>query len=301
MSDWPLVAVRWGLYLDLGALFGLPAFARYGLPAAARMTAFSLRWPIVALSLSGLGLSAAGFLLMAAAMLGVGVTQVDRATLIMLLTDTGIGWAWTARVLALLAVLALALARRHWTMRYCRALVLPGGIAVASLAWTGHGAAGEGVRGTAQLLGDILHLLAASAWLGALIAFLLLVGRARDAESLYIARDALAGFARAGTAIVAVLILTGLLNGYILVGPERLGMLVTTDYGRLLLAKLGLFAAMLVLAAVNRWQLAPALQGDATPTTMARLQLSLGLEFSAILAVLAVVSWLGTLAPPASL
>ncbi|MBT0671749.1 MULTISPECIES: copper homeostasis membrane protein CopD [Novosphingobium] len=301
MPDWLLVAVRWGLYLALGGLFGLPAFSIYGSPRVARATALTPRLPVIALSGIGIALSAAAILLMTAAMSGVGIMAIDRETLTMILTQTSIGWAWIARIVGLFAILLLALPARRWTHFHNWCSTVLAAIAVASLAWTGHGAAGDGALGTAQLVGDIIHLLAASAWTGALVAFLMLMSTARDSEALAVAHAALTGFARAGTIIVGLLIATGLLNLYILVGPDRLLALGASDYGRLLLAKLALFGLMLVLAAGHRWRLAPALSDDPGHSAIARLRMSLWLEFSAALAILAAVAYLGTLAPPASL
>ena len=56
-------------------------------------------------------------------------------------------------------------------------VTIAAGLALSALAWTGHGAAGEGAIGWAHLLADILHLIAAGAWVGALIGLMLLVVR----------------------------------------------------------------------------------------------------------------------------
>jgi copper resistance protein D len=66
-------------------------------------------------------------------------------------------------------------------------------------------------------------------------------------------------------------------------------------------AKLVLFAAMLSLAANNRWRLTPALKrtsvsGD-SEGSWTRLRISVALEGAAGATVLALVAWLGTLAP----
>src|SRR3546814_15811165 len=56
---------------------------------------------------------------------------------------------------------------------------------LSSLAWSGHGAATEGGAGMVHLGADILHLLAAGAWVGALAALLLMasqIGRATCRE-----------------------------------------------------------------------------------------------------------------------
>src|SRR3546814_11704396 len=66
---------------------------------------------------------------------------------------------------------------------------------------------------------------------------------------------ALAGFAGAGTLLVALIVLSGLVNGLILVGFDNVGELGTSLYGQLLVIKLVLFGGMLVLAASNRFRL----------------------------------------------
>jgi len=44
-----------------------------------------------------------------------------------------------------------------------------GAAAVAALAWAGHAGATQGGQGEIHVVADALHLLAASAWLGALV------------------------------------------------------------------------------------------------------------------------------------
>lgn len=68
-----------------------------------------------------------------------------------------------------------------------------GGLAAASFAWTGHGGIGAGVLGPAHLLADIIHLLAATAWIGALPVLALLALDHRDPAS---AASALRDFSR---------------------------------------------------------------------------------------------------------
>ncbi len=60
-----------------------------------------------------------------------------------------------------------------------------------------------------------------------------------------------------GTLVVVVIIVSGLTNAWLLVGPANVQRLPATLYGRLLIAKLVLFAAMLALAALNRFRLVP--------------------------------------------
>jgi putative copper resistance protein D len=176
------------------------------------------------------------------------------------------------------------------------------GAALATLAWGGHGTATEGPMGNVHLAADIAHILAAAAWFGALVAFFWLLFRPGldlgDAAAL---RAALARFSKTGSCLVAAIILTGLVNFWVLVGIDNLGALFTTLYGQLLLAKLALFAAMIGLAATNRFRLTPALGRalieERPERAIAALRISLTLETGFMLAILALVAWLGTLEP----
>ena len=114
----------------------------------------------------------------------------------------------------------------------------------------------------------------------------------------------LKGFSVAGSIIVALVLGSGLVNSWMLVGPQNMLSLHATLYGQLLIAKLFLFAIMLALAATNRFTLTPALeralQGGGTYRARRRLQISLIIELSLAAAIIGLVAWLGTLEPPVS-
>ena len=176
-----------------------------------------------------------------------------------------------------------------------------GATALGSLAWTGHGAAGEGTSGIVQLIADVVHLLAAGAWFGALVGLGSMVWARRDTATTV---RALEKFALVGTIIAVSVVGSGLVNGLYLVG-SNLARLPFTQYGQLLLFKIALFGAMLGLAALNRFRLTPALRANSsdgrTYPARERLQLSLILELSLAAAILGLVAWLGTLEPPMSM
>lgn len=305
MTDWPLIAVRFALYADLALLFGLPLFGLL-LPDTGARRAFAgplLRWTIAVLAMGGIGLSCLGLALNAAAMAGLPLSGVDRSMLSMLVGGTALGTAWKARIAACALALAGQILRRSPATLYALN-ALGGAVALATLAWSGHGAATEGALGWLHLGSDIVHLIAAGAWIGAIAALLLLARRGRTERDhlrlTYIASDR---FSATGTLLVGTILFTGIINGYVLVGPANLLALPAGPYGRLLLLKLLLFVGMLCLAAANRFRLTPALgrqlAGDAT-SRLATLRRSLTTEFLAAVAILALVAWLGTLAPPAS-
>ena len=113
------------------------------------------------------------------------------------------------------------------------------------------------------------------------------------------------GFSLVGTIIVALLILTGTVNGWFLVGPGNIASLGQSTYGLLLIAKLLLFAGMLGLAALNRYRLTPALaqaiEEEDAPRAQALLRASLVVEGGLAIVILGLVAWLGTLSPPMSM
>jgi putative copper resistance protein D len=103
-----------------------------------------------------------------------------------------------------------------------------------------------------------------------------------------------------------LLVLTGLVNSWFLIGPERVASIAGNLYGQLLVAKLVLFGLMLALAASNRFRLTPTLgsaleTGQPSVAAMSALRRSLLIETGLGLALIGVVAVMGTLPPPASL
>lgn len=305
MLEEQLIAARWGLYLNLGLLFGLPLFALFTGRDRDAAT-LPLRVPMAILAFAGLLLSAWSFVIMTASMMGAPLFSLDSATLRMVLAETNVGWAFIARMFALLTVMALAISSQARGRAALAGMTLVAGVALASLVWHGHGVATEGLLGTVHLVSDIVHLLAASAWIGALAAFLWATGASyrKTLEALETAHVALVGFATSGSIIVGLIVLTGIVNSAILVGPENVWALGASSYGRLLMIKLALFVVMLALAATNRFRLTPALRagidGGETDAAVVRLRRSLWLEVGAGILILIIVAWLGTLPPPAT-
>jgi putative copper resistance protein D len=219
---------------------------------------------------------------------------------------TGMSFGKSSLVRAVIAgvfIGALALVRpgrAGWWMA-----ALAGGVICASFAWMGHGAATKGAGGLLHLTSDVLHTLAASVWIGALVAFLILLATDRpNSEGVREAlHKALHGFSGIGAALVAVLVATGLINSWFVIGLDGVGRVWTSAYGQLLTLKLALFGLMIVLAAANRFHLTPRLgaalgkQGS-TEDAIVALRKSLAWETGISIVVLALVAWFGTLAPP---
>jgi putative copper resistance protein D len=223
------------------------------------------------------------------------------------LLHTTFGHDWLIR-LVLAVLLASALCRlspeRAGRARWAVAALLAAAFA-AALVHSGHAAATAGWLGTVHRAADGLHLIAASAWVGGLLPLvLLLASTSRGEISLAVARDATLRFSMLGVISVGVLLVTGVMNGWVLVGG--MPALVGTDYGRLLLVKVALFLGMVVIAAVNRLRLTPRLVHAAGAATapakgdgVRALARNSVIEATLGLAILVVVGALGT-APPGS-
>lgn len=307
MADWPIIVIRFWLFLTLGALFGLSAFSLYGLRTSERCTALALRTWLVASAILALLLSAVALALLASSMAGTPVWPIDRTAIAALLDQPGMGTAWKVRLLALLLAGGAALVAGGCRL-WLGVVALASGVALGTLAWAGHGAMDEGSVGWVHLAADILHLVAGGVWVGALLGLLLLVARpaARvDAAHLHLTHRALHGFGAVGTVVVGTIVVTGLVSGWLLVGFGNVAALGTTLYGRLLLAKLALFVAMLGLASFNRFRLTPAFGKSLAAAdhrgALGALRASLAVETGCIVAILALVAWFGTLEPPASM
>jgi copper transport protein len=166
-------------------------------------------------------------------------------------------------VTALLAALALLLGLASLRLRAAAArgvvalAVLGAGIALAA---SGHAsaAAPQALMRPAVFL----HAVSIAAWAGALLPLLSALGRADGAR-------ALDSFSRRIPAIVAVILVSGL--ALAIVQVETPDALVTTDYGRVLLIKLGFVAGLFGLAGWNRFRLSARVQtGDGAAATSLR-------------------------------
>lgn len=283
MSELFLVLLRFALYLDLMLVFGLGLF---GLYADSRL--LNLKPLLRRLAVLGLLLSVASMLSMTQAMSGAEDWPTLWMHLQLMLWQTELGWTWWLRIAALMLV---ALNTRMVT--------LFGGVALVTLAWTGHGVMHEGSLRLWHLLSDSAHLLAAAGWVGALAAFGLML-KSTTFQAVQVLAHALAGFERVGMVFVAVLIGTGVANYLFVVGPNLDG-ITGGAYAILLCLKLALFGLMLGLAALNRSHLTPLLQRSLTVgdhgAARKALRRSIALEFAAVVLVLGLVAWLGTLSP----
>jgi putative copper resistance protein D len=224
-------------------------------------------------------------------------------------SETRFGRACLWRVGLLLISLAVSFSiaglKSLWILQAVLATLV-----IATFAWTGHGAMDSGWPGAIHVAGDVLHLWVAGVWFGALVPLGMLVFGALRSDESADARAACHGlerFSAIGSAVIAVLILSGLMNSWFLIGVANWPASLTTSYGVALLIKLALFALMLGLATVNRFRLVPRLrhalqdqQDRGTSASLHALTTNLSIEIALAALVLLAVGVLGTLPPPIS-
>jgi copper resistance protein D len=242
----------------------------------------------------------------AESMSGEPLSELSRGVLWTVLAQTDFGNDWLARfVLACVlgGLFVHFLSAKGVTSFWLKATTASVAAAfVGTLAFAGHAIGGEGVEGLVHPVADVLHLVAAAAWVGGLVPLALLLKAAGpDPGSLPMARTATLRFSTLGIASVAVLAATGSVNTWYLVGS--INALLGTDYGRLLSAKIALFLVMVAIAAFNRLCLTPHLVPDASPAyvqrTLRQLRRNALIETTAGAMVIGIVAVLGIL-PPAS-
>lgn len=301
--DWGSVFLRFGLYADLMVLFGMPLFSLYALKNEERSIFPGRILPITISGsiLLGMVLSVASLVVMVKNMTGATDYQtIESHAFGMILGETYFGTAWISRMMALVISLIGVLRFRKEPAQGCIIISVGGTIALGSLAWGGHGAMDEGVRGFLHFTADILHLLAAGAWVGALASFLALAKQGSNEKHFAVLAKTSVGFATVGTVIVATLVVTGVINFYLIAGTN-LGLLFLSTYGILLLLKLALFAGMLMMAALNRYRLAPRIEAAVlsgnTHAACVALKRSLNIEFLLAVVILFLVAVFGLLSP----
>jgi putative copper export protein/mono/diheme cytochrome c family protein len=184
-------------------------------------------------------------------------------------------------------------------------LLLAAGLA-GSLAMTGHAAVTDAENGGfLHLVSDIAHLLAAAAWLGALVPLGLFLARfrsVRDPAAAAVLQRVVARFSVVGIASVATLLVSGSVNTWFLAGTVPA--LIGTPYGQWLLAKIALFLAMVAVAAFNKFRLTPRLSHVPKGSRARESRRALGLlarnaliETGLGTAVILIVGLIGTLPP----
>jgi putative copper resistance protein D len=305
-----LVAFRFLHYAALMVLFGVSLFPLYAYPSHfGDLPARLDRWLQLTLTTATFVALLSGIfclLFTVANMTDTLSGAFEWNELWSVLSETGFGEVWVARLALIALLLGVAGIRMVSVTRHPDrlTLVLCAGV-LASLAGVGHTRVNEGIARLIHMGADGAHLLAAGAWLGGLVALayiLAMACRPSSPDHSLDASNVLLRFSGMGYVAVAVLIGSGLLNSWFLVGS--FANLARTPYGQLLLVKLCLFAGMLALAALNRYWLLPSLLKEnaiGQPAAwLIRLRHHILGEQALGLFVILIVSVLGTMQPAIS-
>jgi putative copper resistance protein D len=213
---------------------------------------------------------------------------IDPDAIGAVLTDTAFGHAWAAHLVlaaALVAVVVLG-PRDRWAATAVASAAL-----LASLGLVGHSAMQSGVEGVLHRANHAVHLVAAGAWIGGLVPFVMCL-RAYERDDLRKdAVRAMAGFSFWGQLIVAAIVLTGVVN--IALTSHRAPIPLATPYRAFLVAKLIVVSIMILLALFNRFVLAPRLKTSANALTTLRAtsaaEVGLGCVVIALVSVFALL------------
>jgi putative copper resistance protein D len=302
-------AARWLQYAGAMILCGSPLFYLYSFePGEAPAGWVSWRWPFTLIRVAAIVTFVGAVAWLIGESLSISDSAVEAlspAALWLVLSGTRFGLACAVRMALLVLMLVVpSVIRRPRALWGVQAIL--GAAVTMSFAWTGHGAMGSGASGVWHLGFDLLHLLAAAVWLGALLPLANLVVsslRSRSAEEAGWTLRGLERFSSIGPLVIALLVLSGIGNSWFLIGPSHWRATYSTSYGVTLLVKIGLFGAMLMLAVRNRYWTTPRLRADLTArrdmrAAMANLRTSLLMETALGLLVVFAVSLLGTLEPP---
>ncbi|CAI8765135.1 copper resistance protein D [Pseudomonas sp. IT-347P] len=281
MSD-ALVLCRFVHFIAVLMLFGVwlfrPLLLKDEAPSVDRHVARLARWLTAVALVSGM----AWALLITASMAGSAAAAFDPDTVALVLGNTFFGqvWRWHLLINAVLLALLFTPWRSSMPLRLGFSALL-----LATLAPVGHGAMLDGLSGQLLILNQIVHLTCVAAWLGGLLLLVLILRQ--PTEPMH---EVLRRFSGIGYALVAGLLITGLINVRVLTGqwwPTPL----FSGFALILLIKALLVLGMLGLALFNRLRIEDCEQRVGT------LKRSVMLEWLLGIGAVAAVSLLGTLPP----
>lgn len=217
------------------------------------------------------------------------------ATIEAVLFETTFGAAWQWHLgFAALTLLAVLIPLGSMRFRAASVALFAGG-EVVSLAWAGHAVMHPGPL---PVLNQAVHLLATAIWLGSLPVLGFIAGQTRDSGNSSWAKllqRVLPRYSRAGIVAVAVILVTGCVNSWLLVA--RPSLLLETSFGNVLLVKITLFLLMVWVAIRNRLRLTPSIVAGGGCTSVGALWRSVAVEQLLGLGVILAVSVLGMLPP----
>ena len=240
--------------------------------------------------------------LMIQAVAVAGPASVDQllASAATIITSTRLGMDWVLRVAAICAAflfLNFPSTRKAWI-----GALANGGFLLLTTSLASHGAASSAYVPAVNLASDWLHLLAVSVWVGGLVHFALILTSANGMkQSRGVFAVLIRRFSSLAVLSVGVIGITGLYSLLLEVGS--LSALFSTGYGVLLLAKISLFAPMILLGAVNQFKVFNGLTSDTASShpesLLGRFNISLRTEVALGMIILVIMGILTASSPAA--
>ena len=232
-------------------------------------------------ALIGLAVLALRFGIRAARISGMGLSGAVDPMMLGFVWDSPLGAAAIWRGAGELLVVALLI----------RGIVgLSAGLIGALLIALSYTFVGHSLGDPRWLLASLLtlHLLAAAFWIGAFLPLRHAVGQPEGARLLH-------RFGNVASLTVALLVVVGLIFAWLMTGS--FSNLLSTAYGKTLLAKLGVVSGLMALAALNKWRFVPAL-ASGTPAAVRHLRRSIQIEAIAVLLILMATATLTSITTP---
>jgi copper transport protein len=228
---------------------------------ASRAFARRLRGLLALAVVLGAVVSVLGILLQGASAAGVSLWASLRGPILDSTLESRFGQVWGLRALDWLVLGGLLLIARAWRSRWLPILV---GLGAAYLATTPALAGHASTQSPTAVFfsADVLHVLAASVWVGGIACLLLALpaatGCLEGPERSRLLLAVLERFSPLALAAVVAIAVSGVVQAYIDV--RSLEDLLHTTYGALVLVKSALLLGLIALGWINRGRLIPALR-----------------------------------------
>lgn len=199
------------------------------------------------------------------------------------ITLTTPGRAWTLQAAAAILVAF------SFVMRWVRVTLFSALLVFIGQSMTGHAAASEGVAGLLRQANDVIHMMAAGSWLGALPFVVGLLTSLDRRET----RAVLIRYSGEGHVWVSIVLFTGLIATLWIF--DKIPLDWSVRYQFLWALKVFVTLVMAGLAIRNRYVLVPRLRDD--PTSLTAIARATKTEVALGFAAVALVAWFGVLEP----
>ncbi|MDR6617108.1 putative copper resistance protein D [Klebsiella sp. 1400] len=280
------VSLRFIHFISLIVAFGCLLYGAWWAPAALRRLMMQRFYPLMRHLLLASALSALLMLMAQGGLMGNGWSDVWQPAIWQAVAGTQFGGVWVWQILLAFVALAVVWLKprrpgRLLLVLFCAQLLL--------LAGVGHAAMNDGWLGIVQRTNHALHLFCVANWFGGLLPFIyclrLAHGRWRQAAICTMMR-----FSRYGHLAVAGAIASGVVNALLIQGE----LISASPWGRMLLLKCALVAAMVAIALVNRYVLVPRMSAGGTRAEqliVRTTQIEIALGALALFAVSLFATW----------